>query len=95
MKVSPVIEYFPVSPVAPPNKTTFYLLTIVIVCPNLAWGISPLTSRASTTVAMSTYWTTDWRGPSFLAAVWSGSTELAPPSAMTASAAGALPPGLC
>ena len=31
MKVSPVIEYLPVSPVAPPNKTTLALLTMVIV----------------------------------------------------------------
>jgi hypothetical protein len=48
MKVSPVIAYFPVSPVAPPNSTTFVLLTIVIVCPNLARGISPYTSKSST-----------------------------------------------
>ena len=38
MNVSPVIEYFPVSPVAPPKSTTLYLLTIVMVCPNLACG---------------------------------------------------------
>jgi hypothetical protein len=38
MKVSPVIEYLPVSPVAPPNRTTLYLFTIVMVCPNLAYG---------------------------------------------------------
>ena len=35
-KVSPVMEYRPVSPVAPPNRTTLFLLTRVIVCPNLA-----------------------------------------------------------
>ena len=48
MKVSPVIEYLPVSPVAPPNSTTLALLTIVIVWPKRACGISPLTSSAST-----------------------------------------------
>ena len=31
MKVSPVMEYFPVSPVAPPKRTTLYLLTMVMV----------------------------------------------------------------
>ena len=46
--VSPVIEYLPVSPVAPPNKITLVLLTKVIVCPNLACGISPYTSSSST-----------------------------------------------
>jgi len=38
MKVSPVIEYFPVSPVAPPKRTTLYLFTMVMVWPNLAYG---------------------------------------------------------
>ena len=34
-KVSPVMEYFPVSPVAPPKRTDFVLETRVIVWPNL------------------------------------------------------------
>ena len=47
MNVSPVIEYLPVSPVAPPNKTTLYLFTIVIVCPNLAYGTFLVMSSVS------------------------------------------------
>lgn len=31
IKVSPVMEYLPVSPVAPPKRTTLFLHTIVIV----------------------------------------------------------------
>jgi len=45
--VSPVIEYLPVSPVAPPNKINFERDIKVIVCPNLGKGTSPLTSNFS------------------------------------------------
>ena len=47
MNVSPVIEYFPVSPVAPPKRTTLYLFTMVMVCPNLACGTFLAMSRVS------------------------------------------------
>ena len=33
---------------APPKRTTFVLLTRVMVCPNLAMGTSPYTSNSST-----------------------------------------------
>lgn len=49
--VSPVIWYRPVSPVAPPNNTTFVLCTTVIVWPNLACGKSPCASNSSTQLA--------------------------------------------
>ena len=54
-KVSPVILYFPVSPVAPvhyykivpPNKIAFPFAIYVIVCPNLAYGNYPNASTLS------------------------------------------------
>ena len=58
-KVSPVIEYLPVSPVAPPNRTTLFLLTKVMVCPNLACGVSPNASSSSTApgiIGLMAYW---------------------------------------
>lgn len=33
---------FPVSPIAPPNKTAIFLETSVIEWPNLGYGISPI-----------------------------------------------------
>ena len=44
VNASPVILYLPVSPVAPPKSTALFLLTAVIVCPNLGDGISPKVS---------------------------------------------------
>lgn len=38
---SPVITYFPVSPVAPPKRTILVFETKVIVCPKRASGTSP------------------------------------------------------
>jgi hypothetical protein len=38
INVSPVMEYLPVFPVAPPNRTTLLLFTMVMVWPNLASG---------------------------------------------------------
>ncbi len=45
--VSPVIMYFPVSPVAPPNKIALFFEIRVIVCPNLANGRFPYASTFS------------------------------------------------
>ena len=42
------MEYLPVSPVAPPKRTTLVLLTRVMVCPKRAIGTSPYTSSSST-----------------------------------------------
>jgi hypothetical protein len=42
--VSPVMEYLPVSPVAPPNRMTLVLFMAVIVCPKRGSGTSPDTS---------------------------------------------------
>ena len=46
--VSPVIVYFPVSPIAPPNNTATDYESIVIVCPNLGYGLSPINLTTST-----------------------------------------------
>lgn len=43
-----MITYLPVSPVAPPNKITFVLLTYVIIWPKRANGTSPKVSTFAT-----------------------------------------------
>lgn len=43
--MSPVMEYLPVSPVAPPNRMTLVLFMAVIVCPKRGRGTSPDTSK--------------------------------------------------
>ena len=76
MKVSPVIEYFPVSPVAPPKSTTLYLFTIVIVCPNLACGTFLAISRVSCA----------WLGSLIFCIFPSGPTPSLPPCLALSSA---------